>query len=106
MDNKPKPASEILEKLWSQTTFGQLVTDLCVCDNISRGELAKKANLPITTIIDVEEGLTPSLGVAVAIARALGYPEGPFLEKAIDEMLKEADLPYTCKITHKAPWES
>ena len=105
MDNKPKPASEILEKLWAQTTFDRFVNDLCVCDQVSSGELAKKANLPIKIIADVDEGLTPSLGVAVAIARALGYSEGPFLEKAIEEQLKDAGLSYTCKLTHKAPWE-
>jgi hypothetical protein len=100
-----KTASEILEKLWSQTTFGQLVTDICTCDDVSLEDLADTAGVGFDRIKAVVSNIVcPTIAEAAAIARALGYTESPFIAKAIDRMLQDACEEYTCKLTHKAPW--
>jgi hypothetical protein len=84
-----------------------LLNDLAACDDFTWEELAEKTNMPTTIIMDIADGLVgkPSLSEAVSIARALGYDEKPFIEKAIDKMLQDACEDFTCKLTHKAPWE-
>ena len=78
---KPKSASEILEKVWSQTTFGQLVTDICTCDDVSLEDLAERAGVGLGALS------RPSIAEAAAIARALGYDEEPFIDRAVDRMI-------------------
>jgi hypothetical protein len=84
-----------------------LLNDLAACDDFTWEELAEKTNMPTTIIMDIADGLVgkPSLSEAASIARALGYSESPFVEKAIDKLLSEAGLDYTCKLVSNAPWE-
>jgi hypothetical protein len=99
-----KTASEILEKLWSITTFGELVSGMCDCDDVSFEDLADTAGIGLDRIRDIAENrlAAPSVVEAGAIARALGYDEKPFIEKAIDRMLQDACEEYTCKLTRNA----
>jgi hypothetical protein len=100
---KPKSASEILEKLWSITTFGELVTGMCDCDDVSLEDLADRSKVGLDrTKAIVSNIVCPTVKEAGDIARALGYSEKPFIEKAIDRMLQDACEDFTCKLTRNA----
>jgi len=96
---KPKSVSEILEKLWSITTFGELVTGMCDCDDVSLEDLADRSKVGLDrTKAIVSNIVCPTVKEAGDIARALGYDEAPFLEKAVDRMLQDACEDFTCKL--------
>ena len=103
-----KTTSELLEKIWSQTSFGRLLNDLAACEDYTWEDLAEKTGIDLSRVRAIADGAlgSPSIAEAEAIARALGYSIFPFLEKALDKHLSEAGMDYTCKLTHKAPWES
>ncbi len=98
-----KSASEILEKLWSITSFGELVTGMCDCDDVSLEDLAYTAGIGLDRIKAVVSNIAcPTIAEAAGIARALGYTESPFIEKAVDRMLQDACEDFTCKLTRNA----
>jgi hypothetical protein len=98
-----KTASEILEKLWSITSFGELVSGMCDCDDVSLEDLADRSKVGLDRVKAIVSNIVcPTVEEAGVIARALGYDEKPFLEKAVDRMLQDAREDFTCKLTRNA----
>ncbi len=76
-----------------QSSFGKFVRDIRECDEISQTELAKRMRVSRQFVHAIEnDKATISLGMAIKISRALGYPYESFVEVFLNDMLKKSGI--------------
>lgn len=88
-------AIKFLESLDGPLTFGDMVASLRKSDGISQSALAEKLGMTPQNLSDIENGRKGvSLKKAAEFAKALGYSEALFVEKAIQQELKRDGFNY------------
>jgi hypothetical protein len=79
---EPVLAKDELQETWDNTSFAQLVKDICQCDEVSYEQLSEKSGIPLSVLCGVFAGvLKPNMKHAHKIADALGYSRKAFEEK-------------------------
>ena len=101
--NNNIPARESLKDVIENTSFGEFVKSIRVCDELSQTELAKRMKVTRQFIHAIELGKSNvSAQLASKIAEALGYPREAFVEVLINDMLKKAGINKVVEFKEKA----
>jgi transcriptional regulator with XRE-family HTH domain len=102
MTTKKSTVTRQLDKIrGGSLTFGVMIESLRICDEISQTELASRIKISKAHLCDIEKGRRAvTLTRAILFAKALGYPEIIFVEKALEDQALKAGLKY--RITLKA----
>jgi transcriptional regulator with XRE-family HTH domain len=88
-------AIKFLEDLDGPLSFGDMVASLRQSDQISQSALAEKLGISPQNLSDIEKGRKGvSLKKAAEFAKAMGYSEVLFVEKALQEELNRDGFNY------------
>ena len=91
--------SKEIDQDFGPLTFGSALWAHRKCEEISQKEFAKILDLSSGALCDLEKGRRiPSPKRAARIARLIGQPEIVWVELAIQDSLREANLNYTVKV--------
>lgn len=98
--NTIKYGSKELEKEYGPLTFGRALWAHRKCEEMSQKEFAETVlEISAGTLCDLEKGRRiPSVRRAAKIAHQLGEPEITWVELAMQDMLREADLNYKVSV--------
>ena len=81
IEKSEKSYSEELEDKYGKLTFGNVLKSLRECEDETQSDFARKLDLSVEDICDLEEGRTiPTLQSAVLIAKKLHLPERVFVD--------------------------
>lgn len=95
-----KEALNILDEvLDGQPTFGETLSALRKCEELTQVELAKKLGVSKQYLCDVENNRkSVSVDKAIKIAQALGQSKRLLVELALQEMLNKNHLNYSISL--------
>ncbi|WP_413581346.1 helix-turn-helix domain-containing protein [Bdellovibrio sp. HCB288] len=94
MTIKKSSARRLLEKLnRGPITFGQMISGLRKCDELSQVELAKILKVSKAHLCDIEKGRRPvSIERAMDFANRMGYSPISFATRAMEDQARSAGL--------------
>jgi len=93
--NIKKYGSKELEREYGVLTFGRALWAHRKCEEISQKDFAKVLGISPQSLCDMEkERRIPSVKRAAKIAKQLREPEITWVELAIQDMLRDAELDY------------
>ena len=97
--NTKKYGSKELEKEYGTLTFGRALWAHRKCEDISQKDFAKELGISPQSLCDIEkERKIPSVKRAARIAKQIGEPMVTWVELAIQDMLREAELEYKVSV--------
>ena len=92
-------AREFFESLYGPVTLGGMLWSLCMCDEISQAEFARRLGVSRSHLCDVEKGrklVSPER--AAAWAKVLGFPATVFVKLALQEQLDRAGVKMSVQV--------
>lgn len=86
-----------------KSSFGEFVRDIRECDEVSQTELAKRMHVSRQFIHAIEKDKANiSVGIAIKMADALGYPYESFIEILLNDMLRKSGIKKIVHLTSQA----
>ena len=86
-------------KDYGSQTFGRALWAYRKCEEISQVDFAKFIGVSAGSLCDLEKGRRiPTPKRAAKIARLIGHPEKYWVQLALQDSLREANLNYTIKV--------
>jgi transcriptional regulator with XRE-family HTH domain len=99
MNTKKHYTTADLEKDFGPLTFGRALESFRLCEEYSLTQLAKKLKISPQSLCDLEKGRRiPSVNRAVEIAMKLNEPLETWVQLALNDILREADLNFKIEI--------
>lgn len=93
-------ARDALRDVIENTRFGEFVKSIRECDEISQSELAKRMQVSLQFLNEIELGKSNvSIEFAKKIAEKLGYPHEAFVEILTNDLLKKIEIYKTLDAT-------
>jgi transcriptional regulator with XRE-family HTH domain len=103
MTTKRKSYFEELEKQFGKLTFGELLHSLRTTSGFSQVEYAKKLELSVQNLCDIEKGRRiPSPVRTAKIAKKLNLPEKALIEFSLRDALESEGLKYSVTLEKSA----
>lgn len=91
-------ANEVLKEILGNVTFGEMLSSLRECDEISQKDFAKTLGISKQELCDIERGRKfVSVERAIKFANALGDSPEVFVQFVLQDQIYRAGL--NCKVT-------
>ena len=88
-----------LEKEFGPLTFGRALESFRLCEELTLKDFAKKLKITAQSLCDIEKGRRiPSVSRAAEIAIKLREPLETWVQLALNDLLREADLKFEIEI--------
>lgn len=99
MTTDKKHGTKELERDYGPQTFGRALWAHRKCEEISQVDFARFLDISAGSLCDLEKGRRiPTPKRAAKIARLIGHPEKYWIQLALQDSLREANLDYTIKV--------